>query len=95
MCNEVIVERPWLLQYIPDQFKTQEICDNAVNHSQYMLEDVPDWLVTQQQLKRWYDHDSCYDDEIIEWYNGYKKWRTQKAKIKKELMQVTWHPSRW
>ena len=89
------MERPWLLQYIPDQFKTREICDNAVNHSPYMLEDVPDWLVTQQQLKRWYDHDSCYDDEIIEWYNGYKKQRTQKAKIKEELMQVAWHPSRW
>ena len=31
-------------------------------------------------------------DRLIEWYDGYKK---RKAQIKKELIPITWHPSRW
>ena len=89
-------ERPWLLQYIPDTFKTQRMCDNAVNHSPYMLEDIPDWFVTRQQINRRYDDDYCYDDddEIIEWCNGYQKRKAQKAKIKEELLPITWHLDR-
>ena len=35
---------------------------------------VPDWFVTQQQIKIWHD-DSEYrdDDDIIKWYDNYKK----------------------
>ena len=37
-----------------------------------------------------------YDDgESIEWYDGYKKRKAQKAKIKEELLPIPWHPSRW
>ena len=47
----------------------------------------------------YYDDDRDYwvDDEDIffEWYDGYKKGKTQKAKIKKELLPIAWHPSRW
>ena len=28
---------------------------------------------------------------MIKWYNGYKKRRAQKAKIKEELMPIAWH----
>ena len=31
---------------------------------------------------------------ITEWYNGYKKRKAQKAKIKEELLPITWHPDR-
>ena len=53
----------------------------------------------------WYD--DYYDDDdghwdnddnkhkFFEWYDGYKKWKAQKTKIKKELMPIVWHPSRW
>ena len=36
-----------------------------------------------------------YDDKLIEWYEGYQKRKAQKAQIKKELMPIAWHPSRW
>ena len=31
----------------------------------------------------------------MEWYEGYKKRKAQKAKIKEELIPIAWHPSRW
>ena len=39
--------------------------------------------------------DYCNDDEVIKWYEGYQKHKVQKAQIKKELMPIAWHQSRW
>ena len=51
--------------------------------------------MTQQQIKLWDDDDkSCNDDELIEWYEGYKKRKAQKVKIKQELLLIPWHPDR-
>ena len=52
--------------------------------------------MTQQQLNLWHDYDYLYNDEkLIEWYDGYKKRKAQKASIKEELMPIAWHPSRY
>ena len=57
---------------------------------------VPDWFETQQQLKIWYnDAYYCNEDKLIEWYEGYKKRKAQKASIKEELLPIAWHPSSW
>ena len=79
---------PWLLQYVPDYLKTQKMCDETVDWRLYILQNVSDWLVTQQ-VKPW------HNDKLIAWYKGYKKRKAQKAQIKKELMPVVWHPSRY
>ena len=51
--------------------------------------------MTQEQLNICHDDDYyCNDDEIVEWYDDYKKCRAQKAQIKEELKPITWHPSR-
>ena len=51
--------------------------------------------MTHQQIKIWHDNaDYDDDDEIIEWYNGYKKCKAQKAKIKEELFPIARHPDR-
>ena len=66
------------------------MCEKAVKDDPSSLQHVPDWFVTQQQL------DVCFDDvELIEWYESYKKRNAQKAQIKKELMRVASHPSRY
>ena len=39
------------------------------------------------------DDDDDDDDNIIEWYDGYKIRKKQKAK--KQFMSIAWHPSRW
>ena len=73
------------------------MCDKAVEEDLYLLEYVPDWFVRQEQIDLW--HDDYYDDDyydygMTEWYNGYKKRKAQKAKIKEELMPIAWHPDR-
>lgn len=30
MYNETVKENPWMLKYVPNQYKTQEMCDKAV-----------------------------------------------------------------
>ena len=52
-------------------------------------------------------HDDNYDDDgdhwdddndgnkFFEWCDGYQKRKAQKASIKKELMPITQHPSRY
>ena len=71
------------------------MCDNIVKDDTSSLQFVPDWFVTQEPIDVWYDDDYWYhDDKMIEWYNGYKKQKVQKAQIKKELMPIAWHPDR-
>ena len=81
---------PWQLKDVPDHFKTQEMCDDAVWGYPFSLQFVPYWFVTQQQIDAWCDDDYWYDDdEIIGWYNGYQKRKAQKAKIKEEILPIT------
>ena len=89
MCEEVIRVRLAAFFLIPDCFKTQEICIRAVKVDPWQLQDVPDWSEVLQEM--WYEDD---DDELIKWYHDYQKRRAQKAKIKEELIPVTWHPNR-
>ena len=71
------------------------MCDKAVRDYPFSLRFVPDWFVTQQQIDVWYDDDYVYNDnEMINWYDGYKRRKVQKAKIKEELIPIAWHPSR-
>ena len=92
MCNKEVDIEPCFLQLVPDRLKTQGMCDKTVHNKPWLLKYVPDWFVTWQQLKLWDDH--CIDDGYIEWYDGYKKQKAQKASIKKELIPNAWHPSR-
>ena len=60
------------------------------------MEYVPDWIITEQQLKLWHNNDYHGDDEgeTVEWYEGYKKIKTQKAQIIEDLMPIAWPPDR-
>ena len=52
----------------------------------------PDWFVMQSQTQLWHDDgEYCDDDKLVEWYDGYKKRKAQKASIK-ELLPIAWHP---
>ena len=71
------------LKFVPDHFKTQEMCNEAVYMKPYSLPYVPDWFVTQGQVKIWHDNDDyCNDDELFELYDASKKHKAQKEKIK-------------
>ena len=95
MCIKALGVDPWSLRDILDNLKTQETCNKAVEDDPSSLLFVPDWFVKQQHIKAWGDDDYWYDvGEMIEWYEGYKKRKSQKAKIKEELLPIAWHPSR-
>ena len=92
------------MQLVPDHFKTQGICDKAERDDSSSLQFVPDWFVTREGvIYMW--HDDYYDDggqwndddedKFFDWFDGYKKGKAQKAKIKKELMPITWYTSRY
>ena len=64
----------------PNHFKTQEMCDKAVRDYLFSLRFVPDWFVTFKQLNLWYDDNYVYNDnEMIKWYERYKRRKAQKA----------------
>ena len=96
MCNEAVEIDPWQLYDVPYYLKTQKMCDDVAQRDSYSLQFFPGWFVTQEQLEMWHDEDDyCNDLVLIEWYKRYEKWKAQKASIKKELMPIAWHSSRW
>ena len=95
MCNASVEVDQWQLGDVPDHLKTQEIHNKAVKDQLFSLRFVPGWFVTQQQIDVWYDDDYIYNDnEMIEWYECYKKRKTQKASVKEELLPIAWHTNR-
>ena len=65
------------------------MCNEAVQMVPWVLELAPDQFVTQELQNR------GSDNLLITWLDAYIKCKTQKAKIKEELMPVAWHPDRW
>ena len=89
MCINAVEVDSWHLHDVPDHLKTQKMCDGAAKYDPSSLQFVSNGLVTQQQIDAWYDDNYWYhNDELIEWYEGYKKRKAQKAKIKEELMLI-------
>ena len=88
MCEKFVEENSWLLEFGPDGYKTQEMCNKAILEDPWSLIFVPDRFVMLHEM--WYEDYSrgvipklwYYDDEIIEWYNCYKKRKAQKVQIK-------------
>ena len=48
MWNRKAEKDTWALAFIPDHFKTQEICDDAILEGPFTLHLAPDWFITQQ-----------------------------------------------
>ena len=95
MCERALGKNSGSLESVPDHLKTQQMCNSAVSEDPYYLQFVPDWFVTQGQVKIWHKSHDSDRDELIEWYEAYKKRKAQKAQIDKELLPITWYPSRW
>ena len=39
------------LRYVPDQYRTQQICDKAVYDCLVTLKFVPDWVLSRKMIK--------------------------------------------
>ena len=106
MCIKAVEKDPWQLYCVPDHLKTKEMCDEAVRDHSFSLQYVPNWFVTQQQVKIWHDDSEYYyddndddddddDDRFTKCMMVIKNVRPRKHKLKKELMRIAWHLSRW
>ena len=55
------------------------------------------FTTTHPEAFHYYDDYWVNNDGVIKWHNeeSHQKRKTQKASIKKELMRIAWHPSRY
>ena len=76
--------------------RPKKMCDAVVMKDSLLLGYVPDWFATHQKIKIWHNGDEyCNDDEVLEWYKNYEKWKAQNSKTKEELLHIAWHSSRY
>ena len=68
MCDRIISDDPLSIRYVPDQHKTQQICDKAVDDCLAALKKFPDWFVKSQIFKILFT--LLYADENILYFNG-------------------------
>ena len=67
MCDRVVSEDLFLQVYCPDKYKTQRLCDEAVDDSLAALKLMPDGFVTSKTIKGLYN--ALYADENILYFN--------------------------
>ena len=48
MCNEAARIEPYLLEFVPNRFKTQKMCDKVDCNKPYLSKFVPDNFQTQE-----------------------------------------------
>ena len=63
-----VVSDPFLIVYCNDKYKTQKICDKAVDDSLAALKLIPDWFVTSKMIKELYT--ALYADENVLYFNN-------------------------
>ena len=63
-----VVSDPFLIVYCNDKYKTQKICDKAVDDSLAALKLIPDWFVTSKMIKELYT--ALYADENVFYFNN-------------------------
>ena len=67
MCNKIISDDPFSLRYVFDQYKTQQMCDEAVDDCLAALKFVSDWFVTSKMIKKLFT--ALYANENILYCN--------------------------
>ena len=55
---------PFMLIYCPDRYKTQKMCDKAVDDCLAAVKFIPDWFVTSKMLKK-FDNTSLANGDIV------------------------------
>ena len=52
MCDIIVSEDPFLIFYCPDKYKTQRMCDEAVDYCLASSNFIPDWFVKSEMLEK-------------------------------------------
>ena len=48
MCKYLVKKLPFVIRYVPDQCKDQQMCDKAIDNYPHALRFVPDCYMTQK-----------------------------------------------
>ena len=51
ICHRVVSGDPFMIAYCSHGYKTQRMCDEAVNDCLATLKFIPDWFVTSKMLE--------------------------------------------
>ena len=70
MCEKVVKEYSvFMFEYVPDRFKSREMCEQAVKENPYLLQFVPDALKRSEICEKAVSRDpwrlSCVPDRFI------------------------------
>ena len=63
MYDKAVSKDPFMLKYCLNGYKTQEMCDKAVNNFLPALKFVSDWFVTSKMIKNL--HNALFTDDDI------------------------------
>ena len=107
MCKQPVSKKLWYLEYVSEQFITQEMCTDSVKRNACMFIYVPEQLKNREMsefvVKKYawlfqFVPDCFISAEMLEkfqddgWLEAYKHRKAQKAKIKEEVLPVAYHP---
>ena len=67
MCDRIISVDTFLIRYVPDQYKTQQMCDKAADDCLAAFKFVPDWFLTSKMIR--IPFTALYADENIHYFN--------------------------
>ena len=67
MCDRIISDDPFSIICVPDQYKTQQMCDKAVDDCLAALKLFPDWFGTSKKIKILFT--ALYANENILYFN--------------------------
>ena len=56
MCKNAVKNLPYLIRYVPDQYKTQQMCDKAILENGAKLKSVPDCYKNQELYSKAVDN---------------------------------------
>ena len=56
MCKHAVKKLPFVIRYVPDQYKTQKMCNKAILENGRTLESVPDRYKTQEMCDKAVDN---------------------------------------
>ena len=48
MCNKAVSSHPSTIQFVPDRFKTHEMCDKGLDSCLFAFDSAADWYITQE-----------------------------------------------
>ena len=88
MFERAVKREPYALEYVPDEYKTHEICERAVGKSTCQLGFVPDWF-GKPKMSYIEDVGLFLFDTFDEQHNSYKNCSALKKRIDRVLLPDT------